>query len=123
MSGNTISLWHLWGLGSIVLSLSSIVFYWRSTITRIPGSIPWVGFRNEAFSKPRAWIRELSAGLSTVHEGYATVSPLPHEKSLFNLSLYFIFALSLPLQSLISRGWGLEGRFYSTTKKEKHLLC
>lgn len=91
MSGHEISLWHLWGLGSIILSLSSIVYYWRSTITRIPGSIAWVGIRDEAFSKPRAWIRELSAGLSTVHEGYATASPLPHEKSLSNHFIFFHF--------------------------------
>lgn len=65
------------------------MYYWRSTIIRIPGSIAWVGIRDEAFSKPRAWIRELSAGLSTVHEGYATASPLPHEKSLFNPSIFF----------------------------------
>lgn len=90
MSGHEISLWHLWVLGSIILSLSIIVYYWRSTITRVPGSIAWVGVRDEAFSKPRAWIRELSAGLSTVHEGYATVSPLPHEKSLSNLLLFLL---------------------------------
>lgn len=94
------------------------MYYWRSTITRIPGSIPWVGFRDEAFSKPRAWIRELSAGLTTVHEGYATVSPLPHEKSLSNLSLYIIFPLSLPLQSLIRLGWGLEVHFIAQPKRK-----
>lgn len=84
MSGSAISLWHFWGLGLIVLSLSSIVYHWHSTITRIPGSIAWVGVRDEAFSKPRAWIRELFAGLSTVHEGYVTVSPFPEKKISYN---------------------------------------
>lgn len=77
MSGSGfILLWHLWGLGSIVLSLSSLYYYWHSTITRIPASIPWAGVKDEAFSKPRAWIREFFAGSSTLHEGYFTVSSL-----------------------------------------------
>lgn len=117
MSGNTISLWHLWGLGSILLLLSSIVYYWRSTITRIPGSIAWVGVRDEAFSRPRAWIRELSAGLSTVHEGYAAASFLPHSLSNLSLFFYLFFWAILPSQGLIG------GRISSTTKKENHLLC
>lgn len=68
-----ISLWHLWGLSSIFLSLSSIVYYWRSITSRFPTSVPWAGVRNEAFSKSRAWIREFSAGLATVQDGYLTV--------------------------------------------------
>ena len=101
MSGSGfISLWHLWGLGSIVLWMSSM-YYWRSTITRIPASIPWTGFKDEPFSKPRAWIRELFAGLSTLHEGYFTVSwpfpppppyspPPPVPSSLFSVFLSLI---------------------------------
>lgn len=59
-----------------MLSLSSLYFYWHSTITRIPTSIPWAGVKDEAFSKPRAWIREFFAGSSTLLEGYFTVSSL-----------------------------------------------
>lgn len=92
------------------------MYYWRSTITHIPGSIAWVGIRDEAFSKPRAWIRELSAGLSTVHEGYATASPLPHEKSLSNPFIFFIFWLFLPSQGLIR--WGVEGGFIAQPKRK-----
>ena len=72
---DSIYLWSLWGLGSIVLSLGSIAYCWSTTTSRFPASIPWAGARNEVFSRPRAWIRELSAGLTTVHEGYFTVRP------------------------------------------------
>lgn len=72
----TITLWPLCGLGTLVLSLTSIVFYWRIAIS-IPASIPVVGVRNEVLSKTRAWIRELTAGLATLHEGYFTVGKNP----------------------------------------------
>lgn len=74
-----LSLWHLSWLGSIVLSLTSL-YYWRSTMNSIPASIPWAGLKDEAFSKPRAWLREFVAGLSTLHEGYFTVSS--HQKKI-----------------------------------------
>ena len=110
MSGNNAiffySLWqHLWGwLGGasiVLLLLSSIIvvkYYWRFTTIHIPRSIAWVGVRDdEIFSRVRAWIRELTAGLSTVHEGYAKASflflflfsffPLPPHSTL-SLSYY-----------------------------------
>lgn len=70
---SSISLWNFWGLGSLVVSLISIVYYWRTTTIQSPASIPWVGVRNEALQKFRAWIRELSAGLTTLDHGYLTV--------------------------------------------------
>lgn len=73
---STITLWPLWGLGTLVLSFGSIVYYWRTAIT-FPASIPLIGVRNEVLSKPRAWIRELTAGLTTLHEGYFTVGKNP----------------------------------------------
>lgn len=68
----TITLWPIWALGTLVLSLTSIVYYWRIAIS-LPASIPTVGIRNEVFSKTRAWIRELTVGLATLREGYFTV--------------------------------------------------
>lgn len=68
-----ISLRDIWSLGSVVLSLSCIIYYWRTSTIHFPASIPWVGVRNEAFSKSRAWIREFTAGLGTVQDGYHTV--------------------------------------------------
>lgn len=68
----TITLWSIWALGTLVLSLITVVYYWRISIS-LPASIPTVGIRSEVFSKTRAWIRELTAGLATLHEGYFTV--------------------------------------------------
>lgn len=69
---SAIVLWPLWGLGTLILSLTSMFYYWHSAIS-FPASIPLVGVRNEVLSKPRAWIRELKAGLATLHNGYFTV--------------------------------------------------
>lgn len=74
---STIILWPLWGLGTLVLSLTSIFYYWHIAIS-FPASIPLVGVRNEVLSKPRAWIRELNAGLATLHNGYFTVGKKSH---------------------------------------------
>lgn len=105
MSANSfLSLWHLWGLALIVLSMSGLYYYWHATISRVPASIPWVGVKDEAFSKPRAWIREFFAGSSTLIEGYFTVSSLPipipdsycfsfrdiGKTSLLGVNIYFI---------------------------------
>lgn len=67
-------IWSFWGLGAVVLSAGTIV-YWESTC-RLPASIPWVGLRNEVFSKPRAWIREYTAGFNTLEDGYSAVSEI-----------------------------------------------
>lgn len=84
---STITLWPLWGLGTLALSLGSIVYYWR-TAMNFPASIPLIGVRTEVLSKPRAWIRELTAGLATLHEGYFTVgkNPTPVGVDLFESS-------------------------------------
>ena len=130
MSGSVfISLKCFWGLG-IVLSLGSL-YYWHSTTTRIPASIPWTGIKDEPFSKLRAWIRETFAGLSTLHEGYLTVSsPIPCQIFLSFFRIFvkqFLFGRRFILppfrQRLITKpcgeNWGWME--YSTTKRANHL--
>lgn len=77
---------YVWNLAALVLTVGLVFYVWELTSrlpASIPSSIPWVGLRNEFFSKPKAWIRELRAGLSTLQDGYVTVSnSAPHGSSL-----------------------------------------
>lgn len=64
--------WALWGLSALAVFVTKEV-YWETNRRRIPASIAWVGPRDEIFSMFRAWMRELTAGLKTVEEGYTKV--------------------------------------------------
>lgn len=62
-------------LGLIILAFSvAKELNWEAKRRRLPASIAWVGPRNEYFSMFRAWMREYTAGLKTVEEGYTKVS-------------------------------------------------
>ncbi|MCJ1347657.1 hypothetical protein MMC31_005885 [Peltigera leucophlebia] len=61
--------WALWGFGALAVFVAKEV-YWEVNRRRMPASIAWVGPRDEVFSMFRAWMRELTAGLKTVEEGY-----------------------------------------------------
>lgn len=66
--------WVLLGLTALALSVAKEL-YWEAKRRRLPASIVWVGPRkNEFFSTFRAWMREYTAGLKTVEEGYTKVS-------------------------------------------------
>lgn len=61
-------------IGALVLLCMVKEIYEEIKRSRIPASIPWVGVRNNEFlPKIRAWMRELTAGLTTVEEGYKKV--------------------------------------------------
>lgn len=64
--------WALWGLSALAFLVTKEL-YWEAKRRRLPASIAWVGPRKEAFSMLRAWIREYTAGLKTVEEGYNKV--------------------------------------------------
>lgn len=66
--------WLSLGLTALILSVVKEL-YWEAKRRRLPASIVWVGPRNnEFFSMFRAWLREYTAGLKTVEEGYTKVS-------------------------------------------------
>lgn len=65
--------WVVWGLSALAVFVAKEV-YWEANRRRLPSSITWVGPRNEVFSMFRAWMREFTAGLKTVEEGYTKVS-------------------------------------------------
>lgn len=68
---------HLAGLKVYLLAALPIIIYLlhlRATRLRvIPEGVPWVGLRNEWFSKTRANIRELFNSKSNIEEGYQKV--------------------------------------------------
>lgn len=68
---------HLAGLRVYLLAALPIIIYLlhlRATRLRvIPEGVPWVGLRNEWFSKTRANIRELFNSKSNIEEGYQKV--------------------------------------------------
>lgn len=67
-----------YGTGALVLLRMAKEFYEEIKRSRLPASIPWVGVRdNEAFPKIRAWMREFTAGLTTIEEGYTKVCLIP----------------------------------------------
>lgn len=59
--GITVSLRHTW-----------------PTSGRLPASLPWIGVQKGAFAKTRACLREWSAGLRTLADGYSQVSNQDH---------------------------------------------
>lgn len=64
--------WAFWGLSALAVFVAKEV-YWEANRRRLPASIAWVGPRNEVFSMFRAWMREITAGLKTIEEGYNKV--------------------------------------------------
>ena len=56
-----------------IVALSIYFFRAWAASSRLPDSIPWAGLRNEVFGKTRACIRELSAGLHSLTDGYLNV--------------------------------------------------
>lgn len=64
--------WALCCLSALALFVTKELC-WEAKRRRLPASIAWVGPRNEVFSMLRAWIREYTAGLNTVEEGYNKV--------------------------------------------------
>lgn len=65
--------WALWAFSALALFVAKEV-YWEAKRRRLPASIAWVGPRDEVFSMLRAWMREITAGLTTIEEGYTIVS-------------------------------------------------
>lgn len=71
---------HLAGLKVYFLAALPIIIYslhLRATRLRVtPKGVPWVGLRNEWFSKTRANIRELFNSKLNIEEGYKRVKQL-----------------------------------------------
>ncbi len=60
-----------------LLTLAAILgaaVFARSNRTRSPLTIPWVGLRDELFSKARAHLRDESSALENLRQGYEKVS-------------------------------------------------
>lgn len=77
-----------YGIGALVLIRMAKEVYEEIKRSRLPAAIPWVGVRdNEAFPKIRAWMREFTAGLTTIEEGYTKVCVIPswYKRDLFSL--------------------------------------
>ena len=64
------------GGGTILVSLVTLIFFVHSRVatSKVPLSVPWAGLQRGIFSKTRACIRELTAGLRTLKIGYDQVS-------------------------------------------------
>lgn len=60
-------------LSALVLALGTLFCFWP-TYNRLPSSLHWAGLRREVFPKTRARFREMTAGLTTLSDGYLTVS-------------------------------------------------
>ena len=60
---------------TILMSIVTLILFVRSQVatTKVPPSVPWAGLRRGVFSKTRACIRELTAGLRTLKIGYDQV--------------------------------------------------
>lgn len=77
-----------YGIVALVLIRMAKKVYEEFKRCRLPAAIPWVGVRdNEAFPKIRAWMREFTAGLTTIEEGYKKVCVIPswYERDLFSV--------------------------------------
>lgn len=61
---------------TILLSVIAVVYlvYSEYAVSTVPQSVPWAGRRNEVLSKTRACLREVTAGLRTLKDGYNQVS-------------------------------------------------
>lgn len=64
-----------------VAALPVIIYLLHLRATRLrvnPEGVPWVGLRNEWFSKTRANLRELFESKSNIEKGYQKVRELVH---------------------------------------------
>ena len=61
--------------GMILVSAITLIYlaHFKVMMAKVPQSVPWAGLRKEVFSRTRANIRELTAGLSTLRSGYNQV--------------------------------------------------
>ena len=62
--------------GIILMLMITLIIIIHSQVVRskVPPSVPWAGLRKEVFSKARACVRELTAGLRTQKLGHDQVS-------------------------------------------------
>ena len=62
--------------GTILVSVVTLIFFVHSRVatSKVPLLVPWAGLQRGVFSKTRACIRELTAGLRTLKIGYDQVS-------------------------------------------------
>lgn len=66
-------------VAAAVLSiLRNLILTWAN-VNRFPKSIPWIGRRNQYFSRIRACGREVFGGLERMKAGYEEVSASPYE--------------------------------------------
>ena len=62
---------------SMILASAITLIYFahiKYMMARVPQSVPWAGLRKEIFSRTRANMREVTAGLRTLNIGYNQVS-------------------------------------------------
>ena len=62
--------------GMLLASAITLIYiaHIKIMMAKVPQSVPWAGLRKEVFSKTRANMRELTAGLSTLKIGYNQVA-------------------------------------------------
>ena len=58
---------------AVLSILRNLILTWEN-VNRFPKSIPWIGLRNESFSRIRACGREIFGGLERMKAGYEEVS-------------------------------------------------
>lgn len=69
-------------IAAAVLSvLRNLILTWAN-LNRLPRSLPWMGRRDEYFSRIRACGRELFNGIETIIAGYNEVSVSPYATSI-----------------------------------------
>ena len=62
--------------GMILASAITLIYlaHIKVMMVKLPQSVPWAGLRKEVFSRTRANMRELTAGLRTLKIGYNQVA-------------------------------------------------
>ena len=78
---------------SMILASAITLIYFahiKVMMAKVPPSVPWAGLRKEVFSKTRANLREVTAGLNTLKIGYNQVA----ESLLLILTLLTAFICS-----------------------------
>ena len=69
-------------VGAAVLAIvRNLILTWEN-VNRFPKSIPWIGRRNEFFSRIRACGREVFGGLDRMKAGYEQVSAFEEVRTL-----------------------------------------
>lgn len=63
----------LFVIAVLLCLVRNLLLTWLN-LTRIPASIPWIGLRNEPFSRIGACGREIFSGLERMKAGYELVS-------------------------------------------------